>query len=1602
MEFTGERYVPAVDGEIRQEHMHRYAFAAGFVSGKRVLDVACGEGYGSALLAASAAAVVGVDIDPAAIAHATATYAGRANLRFTQGDVCQLPLEDGCIDVIVSFETIEHHDRHESMMLEFRRTLTPTGLLILSSPNKAIYSDEAGYVNEFHVKELYFEQLDALVRSSFRSVAYLGQRFTTASTLYPLHPAPDAVIAAGQTTLWIDDGSRVAARQPALQSPLYFVLLASNAGALPALATSLLLSEHKDLYLEAKKVARWASGIHDELTAARLAWQRSEEDLRSQLAAQFAGVSSAAAARQLLQRTHEAGSAQAQATLSRQAAEFQNQLLGLQTQLAQAHTQVQASEHWHHAAQALSTEAFAEERTEILRALGKAEEAARETARGREDRLDAARQQVTDLQGRLQAALAQVATLEISVSSQANLLAHAETQLKLRIDELNNAAGQLQERLVGQAAEHEAAKASLNRAASAQLQNAVAQGRRQLAAALRQGRRRDRSARMALAMTHEQQAQVAREGLHREDVWTDRVRAMDAAHTSARAKWEAARLQLQRALLASETVHGLRLRQLTTDWQSADQSSMSLLSEVLANTLHQAEGDLRRHRARLFAGPPHLTPGARLHRAGAEPMSEKITAMTQPLALSAAQSVDQLLVMDDTDFIQAAYQALLGRPVDAAGLSHYRAALAQGRSRLQVLADLRYSSEGRQRPVALQGFASAMRKRRLSRLPLLGALFSATERTVSAADLRRDIAALSMQVNRVDAALQERLLSTERNLQIGIQALAHHTMNVDKRVASRLSAVDEAMSPALRRLTDGAAGSDERLADLRDRSGSAVHDAILELTRQMQVTMVVGALRRHEWPPETDLWAEARKLTTTEPEHFVRELFTLTLARVPHGYELAYFTEQLAHGASHMRLLTKVLDSPEFISRHPLQVPRSMNAAAQEQQHTASWSGPLPSLPIYAQPRVSVIIPVYGKLDFTLQCLRSIARHPPAVPYEIIVVNDCSPDDSAQVLAGVPGLRLVNNAQNMGFIRSCNHGASVSRGEFLCMLNNDTEVTPRWLDELHATFDLFPGTGLVGSKLLYPDGTLQEAGGIIWQDGSAWNFGRGQDPGLPGFNYAREVDYCSGASIMIPAALFRRFGGFDEHYLPAYCEDSDLALKVRQAGLRVIYQPMSEVVHYEGTTSGTDTGSGVKAYQVTNTQKLFERWQDHLRSHQPNAVDVDRAKDRMATRRVLVLDIVTPTPNQDAGSVTVVNFLTLLREMRFQATFVAEDNFLYLPDYTRPMQRNGVEVLYAPHITSVEQHLAECGNRYDMVLIWRPAVADKHLATVRRMCPRAKVVYHTVDLHYLRMEREAELHREPARLAEAARMKAIELSTIQAVDSAIVHSTHELEVLAEEIPVANVFVFPLIIAVPGSTAIFAERSGVAFVGGYQHPPNVDAARYFANEVMPLLRLRIPGIRFHVIGSKPPAAVTDLACEDVKIEGFVEELQPVLDRMRISVAPLRYGAGIKGKVGNSMAMGLPVVATRVAVEGMGLVDRRDILIADGPQAMTDAICELYTDEVLWRQLQTAGVERVEALWGATASYDNLRRLVGGLGMEVPAAARALRLYRDSREERSIAS
>ena len=630
-------------------------------------------------------------------------------------------------------------------------------------------------------------------------------------------------------------------------------------------------------------------------------------------------------------------------------------------------------------------------------------------------------------------------------------------------------------------------------------------------------------------------------------------------------------------------------------------------------------------------------------------------------------------------------------------------------------------------------------------------------------------------------------------------------------------------------------------------------------------------------------------------------------------------------------------------------------------------------VPYSETPRWSILIPVHGQHDFTYTCLKSIAETCAGLSIEVVVVDDCSETPASEALSIVSGVKIRRNEGNLGFLRSCNAAAANLRGEFIVLLNNDTLVTGEWLEALTAVFDDDEKAGLAGAKLLFGNGRLQEAGGIVWRDGSASNYGRNEDPRRPEFNYRREADYCSAACVMIRRSLWDALEGFDERYVPAYYEDTDLAFRVREAGYKVIYQPHAEVVHFEGKSSGTDLTQGVKRHQVINQRTFEARWRHVLAAHRAHGHQVHLECDRKATRRVLVIDVCLVMPDRDSGSLRMYEILKGLRQLGCRVSFVA-DNRQHVEKYARLTQSLGVEVLHAPYLSTPGEAITRHGAHYDVVILSRAPVAVSHVDAVKKLMPHAKLVFDTVDLHFLRQEREAEVADDDALRADAARMKKIELDLIAKADATLVVSSAEKDLLETLAPRAKVHVVSNIHEPAPGARPFSARSGLVFIGGFRFAPNVDAMVWFASEILPLLRANGTGIRTTVIGSDVPEELRRFAADDFKIAGYVPDIAPLYDKARIAIAPLRFGAGVKGKVNTAMQYGVPVVATPCAVEGMHLVAGEDMLTAGTPQAFADAIARLHSDEALWAKLRQGGLNNIERWFSRARARQVLRTLL----------------------------
>ncbi len=736
-----------------------------------------------------------------------------------------------------------------------------------------------------------------------------------------------------------------------------------------------------------------------------------------------------------------------------------------------------------------------------------------------------------------------------------------------------------------------------------------------------------------------------------------------------------------------------------------------------------------------------------------------------------------------------------------------------------------------------------------------------------------------------------------------------------------------------------------------------------------------AALQRHARPPFPD------ELSPLARERY-RSLRTWLTWAESHGTPLP----------ADLPLLQRLLEQPLIRSEGP---PRPIGHCEPGPDGGPVSRQPL-RLPVATDPLVSIVIPVHNQYAITRRCLAAIAYAPTRIPFEIVVVDDGSSDGTTEALGReAPGVHLIRHGEALGFNQACHSGAAAARGTFLVLLNNDTEACATWLEELLDPFERWDDTGLVGAQLLYPDGTLQEAGGIVWGNGEPWNYGRGGNPHDPRVAYARQVDYVSGAALAIRRDLWNRLGGFSPEFSPAYYEDTDLAFKVRQAGHTVRYAPLARVIHHEGVSCGTDTASesGLKRFQAIHRPTFQRKWAEAFEGcSEPSHAAAEAIKDRGILGRVLFLDQETPRPDRDAGSHAALVEMDLLQALGWKVTLLPL-NLAWLATYSEDLQRRGIELIHAPFVLSLEAFLRERGREFQLIYLTRYTVASQALPLLRRHAAQARLLFCNADLHHLRQLRAARaegLEGEEARRALEAveEVKRQELAVMREVDLTFSYSEVERAVIeAETLGEAATAPCPWVVQGPEAPAPLEGRSGLAFLGSYGHPPNRDAVDAFLQQVWPGLQRQRPALRLHLYGSGLAAELAARwgAVPGVIAEGWVADAATVYARHRLFLAPLRSGAGLKGKVVAAAAHGIPQVLSPLAAEATGLRHGQEVLIAGSPAQWCEAILKLDGDDDAWRTMSAAAFAYARTTWsresGLGLMADALTRLQ--LPLRIPA-------------------
>lgn len=602
--------------------------------------------------------------------------------------------------------------------------------------------------------------------------------------------------------------------------------------------------------------------------------------------------------------------------------------------------------------------------------------------------------------------------------------------------------------------------------------------------------------------------------------------------------------------------------------------------------------------------------------------------------------------------------------------------------------------------------------------------------------------------------------------------------------------------------------------------------------------------------------------------------------------------------------------------------------------------------------RTSIIIPVFNKADFTFQCLRLLVKEIDFNTTEIIVVNNASTDETGLLLSELHNfIRVIDNQENCGFVDACNQGANAASGEYLVFLNNDTIVLAGWLQNLLDTVNSDPSIGAVGSMFLYPDESIQEAGSIVWKTGEAHHYGWGRPGAERKFNFAREVDYCSAASLLIRKNLFDQLGGFDSRYAPAYYEDVDLCFGVRSLGYKVVFQPLSRVIHYESVTAGRGPSVGVQPYQLINRQKFVEKWQDVLeREHsEPDLSMADEAANRNAGPQIIVCDDRVPMPDRDAGSARMFQILKLLAGLG-RTVFVS---IKPLPEYERLLWKEGVETANVVDYPNLIKR-----RKFSVAILSRPEVAAAMMRRIRHLDHGVKLVFDMVDAYFIRLGREHALTNNPDLLKEARRFEKLELALAKTSDQVWNASSADGGEVAKSVGVERVAIVPTIHPLQSRGKPFEDRAGLLFIGHLAHRPNVDGVLYFLKEIYPLIEEALPSINFYIVGSDPPPEIAAYASDTVQVMGYVPDINPLFKGARVFVAPLRFGAGINGKIGEALSYGLPVVTTSLGAKGFALTPGENALIADDPREFAKHAVNLYRERDLWQHLAESGHRHIE--------------------------------------------
>lgn len=592
-------------------------------------------------------------------------------------------------------------------------------------------------------------------------------------------------------------------------------------------------------------------------------------------------------------------------------------------------------------------------------------------------------------------------------------------------------------------------------------------------------------------------------------------------------------------------------------------------------------------------------------------------------------------------------------------------------------------------------------------------------------------------------------------------------------------------------------------------------------------------------------------------------------------------------------------------------------------------------------PLVSIIIPVYNQISYTKKCLYSILKSEEKVKFEIIIADDSSTDGTMKISDFAENIIISRNSGNVGYIKNCNQAASLAKGKFLYFLDNDTQVQKNWLSALLTVFEENENVGVVGSKILDPDGRIQECGVHIYRD--EFINGSGRAPSSHEYNYLKECDYVSGCSLMTPKDLFFRIGGFDEIYSPGFRGDSDYCFHAGKLNYKTFVQPRSYILHY-GSISYQEENTDL---HKRNKKILREKWPDFFDHRTSFATGKLPFTQKTRPGKIVVVDSYFPEYDRHAGGKSLFQFIQMFIKMGLHVKYCPLLSVNLEEPYNTVLSNMGIEIIPG---YKIHQWIEKNYDFLDYLFLSRPDIANRF--NIRSLRDQGvKVLYYGQDFHYLRMSRENSLMQKYTS-HEIEGMKKMELSVIESSDISYYPSSYEIEQIRTFLPDAKIRQVPVYLYDIQDMPVhkdFENSREIIFVGS-AHGPNLDGLKWFLNDIYPYITDRIPDLVLNIVGSSLSEEIRSISSKNVIVHSYIseEELSELYASSRLSIAPLRYGAGIKGKVIEAIFHGTPVLTTPIGAEGL-FVDGEIIRVATDARNFADTFLEMYFDENLWIDL-----------------------------------------------------